>query len=241
MPLVKVTAELVTPTSLTPMQQGMELDGLVALQMCRHLGSIKHSAKHVIQPRGESVKVQGQIPSPIKQTWVDQDGKRYPVPHVSSAIIEDVEAKHEYYNRSFPTHRASLITEKQRTKVSRGGGQYKSFRLPLSVSGTQRIVWFAELREKKEIGRAPASWLRGILKHVGFVGKKSSYGYGMVGKWSVEPTDIEAHWFNSGVLMRPLPASAVGSDVQGKRKCFGAIAAPYWQAEFYCDRFVPSC
>ena len=239
MPLVKVTAELVTKLALSPMQTGPQLDEIVSLQMCRHLGSIKRSPNHQIQPKGEPVKVQGQIPSPIRQTWVEQGGSKFPVPHVSMPIIEKTAVAAEHYSSSFPTHRALEIEAKQRTKIARGGGQYKSFRLPLSTSDTRRVVWFAELREKKEIKRAPASWLRGILKHVTHVGKKSSLGYGMVGNWIVEPTDIEAHWFNDGVLMRTLPASLVSNEVLGKRRSFGAVAAPYWQADIFCECYTP--
>lgn len=239
MPLVKVTAELITDIAITPQGQGTELDGVCYLQMCRHLGSIKDSPKHQIQARGAQVGVQGQIPMPIKQTWVEQGGKRFPVPHCSAAILEDAGEYRQHYHKSFPAYHADLLDASQRTKFQRGGGVLKSIRLPLRKAQTQRVVWFAELRPKKEIGRAPASWLRGILKHVEHLGKKTSQGHGLVGKWTVEQTDIEAHWFCNGVLMRTLPVSIVPKETKGKRRSFGGVAAPYWQADFYTDCYLP--
>ena len=235
MPLVKVTAELASPIALSPTGHAPNLDALCCLQMCRHLGSIKQSEAHNIQPRGQRITEQGQIPIPIKQTWIDG----FPIPHCSSGIIEATSESVDYYHCSFPTHRGELLRDDQRTKIARGGGTYKSFRLPLRKSDTQRVVWFAELRTKREVNRAPASWLRQILSHVEFIGKKTAYGHGHVATWTVEPTDIEAHWICDGVLMRPLPVSMVAGDVVGKRRSFGAVADPYWQADFFTDCYVP--
>lgn len=239
MPLVKVTAELATDIAITPQGAGTELDGLCYLQMCRHLGSIKKSGKHEVQAKGDRVRIQGQIPIPIRQTWVDQDGSRFPVPHCSAAIIEATPEYKQHYHKSFPSHHSDKLSESQRTKFPRGGGVLKSIRLPLRKSQTRRIVWFAELRTKKEIGRSPMSWLRGILKNVEFLGKKTSQGHGMVSNWTVEATEIEAHWTNGGVLMRTLPLSVVAESTKGKRRSFGSVAAPYWQADFFCNCYVP--
>lgn len=240
MPLVKVTAELVTNIALSPTGVGTELDAICTLQMCRHLSSIGESKKHNVQRQGENVKEQGQIPIPIKRTWVDQDGKRFPVSHCSSAIIESEKEYRQYYHKSFPSHQSDQLAEKQRTKFARGGGVLKSTRLPLRKSQTKKIVWFAELRTKKEIGRSPMSWLRSLLNKVEFIGKKTSQGHGCVASWTVEPTDIDAAWIYEGVLMRPLPASIVSRETVGKRRSFGGVAAPYWQADFFCDRYVPA-
>lgn len=239
MPLVKVTAELATDVSLDHQGVGPRLDAICILQMCRHLSSIGESGKHNIQRQGTPIKEQGQIPIPIKQKWVEQDGKRYPIPRCSAAIIEQSKEYHQHYHRSFPSNLSDQLAEKQRTKFARGGGTLKSIRLPLRKSQTKKIVWFAELRIKKEIGRSPMSWLRGLLKKVEFIGKKTSQGHGCVASWTVEPTDIDAAWIYEGVLMRPLPASIVGSETVGKRRSFGGVAAPYWQADFFCDRYVP--
>lgn len=235
MPLVKVTAELASPIALSPNGDAPHLDALCQLVMCRSMRSVRESRKHNIQPRGKPIQQQGQIPIPIRQTWVDG----FPVPHCSSGIIEATVDSVEHYHCSYPSHRGELLRKNQRTKIARGGGTYKSFRLPLRKSYTQRVVWFAELRTGKELGRSPASRLRGLLNKIDFIGKKSAYGNGHVSKWIVEPTEIEAHWICGGVLMRPLPVSLVGSDVTGKRRTFGAVAAPYWQADFFTDCYLP--
>lgn len=239
MPLVKVTAEVVTDIALSPLGFAPNLDALCCLAMARSMRSVRESIKHNIQPHGCDVEEQGQIPIPIRQTWIDQGGKRYPVPHCSSAIIESVKEYREHYHKSFPAYHADLLEEKQRTKFPRGGGVLKSIRLPLRKSRTQKVVWFAELRTGKELGRAPASKLRCLLKRIEFLGKKTSQGHGQVARWTVEKTDTEAHWIHEGVLMRPLPISLVPKETKGKRRSFGAVAAPYWQADFFTDCFVP--
>jgi len=242
MPLVKVIAELVSPIALSPTGQAPHLDALVIVAMCRHLSQIRESEKHNIQPRGQAISEQGQVPIPIRQTWVEQGGKRFPIPHCSAGIIEATTESVEHYHCSFPTSRAQLIREDQRTKIARGGGTYKSFRLPLRKSDTQKVVWFAELREKKELNnRSPMSELRKRLKQIDFIGKKSAYGNGHVSQWTVEETDMAGHWICDGVLMRPLPVSLVPTETAGKRRSFGAVAAPYWQADFFTDCYLPSC
>lgn len=241
MPLVKVTAELVSPIALSPTGDAPHLDALCCIAMCRHLGSIGESKKHNIQPRGQPIREQGQVPIPIKQTWVEQDGRRFPIPHCSAGIIEAATESVEHYHCSFPTSRAQLIREDQRTKIARGGGTYKSFRLPLRKSDAQRVVWFAELRAKAELGRSPMGRLRGLLRSIEFIGKKSAYGHGHVAAWTVEKTETAGHWIYDGVLMRPLPVSLVPMETAGKRRSFGAVAAPYWQADFFTDCYLPSC
>lgn len=138
----------------------------------------------------------------------------------------------EHYHCAFPIERAIALAEKERIQINTTGGVNKSIRLPLRLSRTTRVVWFAELRDSPSV-------LRKLLNRVETLGKKAAYGYGRVSQWDVEETDVDASWFHSGVLMRALPIAAVCDDVQGKRRSFGAVAGPYWQASFFVDRYVP--
>lgn len=237
----KVTATLAQPIALS--QDGIppHLDALCEFIMAKKAKTIAESsngARHPLsretQIRGQPVDRQGSLPIPIKRKWIDG----IPIPRVSQGIIEEAAEQPVHYHSAFPLERANLLKEKQRTTLATTGGPLKSHRLPLRTCNTSCVVWFAELRKKT--GRAPMSELRKILRQVHAIGKKTSQGFGQVAEWIIEPTDHDASWICEGVLMRPLPLSLVDESVRGKRRCFGALAAPYWQADFYRDRWVPS-
>jgi len=215
----------------------------VMAKKARTISESKNGHRHPIVATipGQPVEKQGALPIPIIRQWVDcGDGLRCPIPRVSQGIIETIKQRSERYHCAFPLERALSLKQKQRTKIATTGGPYKSFRLPLRIVDTSRVVWFAELRDKKMSGRAPMTELRKILRQVHAIGKKTSQGFGIIAEWLVEPTEFDASWIYEGVLMRPLPLCLGEGATHGKRRCFGAVAAPYWQADFYCDRFVPS-
>lgn len=232
--LVKVTANLVTAVAVSPEGDAPHLDAICELVLARQTRSIaesKNGNRHQLntfKPRGVGVDQQGQLPIPIIRERVDG----IPVPMCSFGIVELTPETVERYHCSFPTERAWQLAPKERIQVNTTGGVDKSVRLPLRMSTTSKIVWFAEIREQM-------AQLRKLLNRVPMLGKKSSYGYGQVASWIVEETDIQASWFHGGVLMRALPASIVGEDIRGKRRSFGAVAGPYWQQEFFVDRYVP--
>lgn len=232
--LVKVTATLVTPVALSPEGYAPHLDAICELVMSRRTRAIAESSnghRHQLDKtkiRGAEVEMQGQLPIPIVRERVDG----IPVPRCSFGIMEATQETVEHYHCAFPIERAGQVLEKERIQINTTGGVTKSVRLPLRLSTTSRIVWFAEIRTMP-------SELRKIVNRIDTLGKKSAYGYGQVASWVVEYTDIDASWFHSGVLMRALPLSAVGSDIQGKRRSFGAVAGPYWQQSFFVERWVP--
>lgn len=232
--LVKVTAHLVSPLALSPEGTAPHLDALCELVLAKRTRAIAGSSnghRHdldVTRVRGQEIEKQGQLPIPIVRERIDG----IPVPRCSFGIIEETPEATEHYHCSFPIERASQLAQKERIQIATTGGINKSIRLPLRLSTTSRVVWFAEIREKPSI-------LRTLVNRVPTLGKKSAYGYGEVSQWDVEPTDIDASWFHDRVLMRALPISAVPEDARGKRRSFGAVAGPYWQHSFFVDRYVP--
>ncbi len=232
---VKVTAHLLTPVALSPEGNAPHLDAICELVLSRHTRAIAESSnghRHqldVAKIRGAPVDVQGQLPIPIVRERVDG----IPIPRCSFGIMEATHETVEHYHCAFPIERALQIEEKERIQIQTTGGVNKSVRLPLRLSRTTRIVWFCEIREKPSV-------LRKILNRIDCLGKKSAYGYGQVAEWIVEPTDVDACWFHGGVLMRALPVSAVSDDVHGKRRSFGAVAGPYWDAKWFVERYVPT-
>lgn len=232
--LVKVTANLASPVAISPEGDAPHLDALLELILSRQIRSIAESSNghrhqlNVAKPRGQDIDIQGQLPIPIVRERVDG----IPVPRVSFGILEATRETTDHYHCSFPIERAIQLLEKERIQIKTTGGVNKSLRLPLRLSTSSKIVWFAEIREAPSV-------LRKLVNRVDTLGKKSAYGYGRVASWDVEETDIDASWFHGGVLMRALPVSAVPEDTQGKRRSYGAVAGPYWQASFFVDRYVP--
>lgn len=246
----KITAHLSSPLALSPDGVPPHLDALCEYVMSKNARSIAESINGHRHPvavtiPGQPVDRQGTLPIPIVRVWTDcGDGLRCPIPRVSQGIIEPSKESVTHYHSAFPLERALSLTEKQRTTVATTGGPMKSHRLPLRVVDTNRVVWFAELRDRATNSRrrsSPMSELRKLLKQVHSIGKKTSHGFSIVSEWIVEGTELDASWSYEGVLMRPLPLSLAEGVTCGKRRCFGAVAAPYWQADFFCNRLVPSC
>lgn len=245
----KITAYLSSPLALSPGGVPPHLDALCEYVMSKKARAIKESSNGHRHPvavtiPGQPVDKQGTLPIPIVRVWNDcGNGLKCPIPRVSQGIIEPSKESVTHYHSAFPLERALSLTEKQRTTVATTGGPMKSHRLPLRVVDTNRVVWFAELRDRTKNSRrrcSPMSELRKILKQVPFIGKKTSQGFGLVSEWLVEATELDASWIYEGVLMRPLPLSLAKDVLHGKHRCFGAVAAPYWQADFFCERFIPS-
>ena len=241
----KITAHLSSRLALSQDGAPPHLDAICERVMARKARTIAASSNGHRHPvtceiPGQGVSKQGALPIPIVRQWVDcGNGLRCPVPRVSQGILPPGPESVEHFHSSFPLQRAASLAPKQRTVIAVGGGPLKSHRLPLRLVDAARVVWFAELRDGRKTGRAPMAELRRILRRCDAIGRKTSMGYGAVSEWIVEPTDVDACWICEGVLMRPLPLSLGEQAERGKRRCFGAVAGPYWQASFFCDRYVP--
>ena len=240
---VKVTAELASPLCLSDDGVPPHLDAICEFALAGRAKSINESRnghRHPIAKDipGQPVKQQGTLPIPIRRTWCDSGrGFRVPVPHCTQGILPPTRQTSEHFHCSFPIDRAWMLREKDQTVHSAGGGPLKSHRLPLRITQADRVVWFAELRRKK--GRSPMSELRVLLRReVWSVGNKTAFGFGVVGKWIVEPAQIDSTWVIDGVLMRPIPLAVFG-EASGYRRCFGAVSSPYWQRDYWCERVIP--
>ncbi len=231
---VKVTAYLAAPLALSPDGQAPYLDAICEFVMASKMRSISEASngRHSIDPsrrRGQPVEKPGQIPIPIERRYING----LPIPLCSSGIYAEQPQRVEHYSRRFPTERAAMLSPDDRGVMMTGGGAYKGFRLPLRVVDTDRVVWFAALRENP-------SRLRQVLKHVDLIGKKTSHGFGVVWQWEVEPVEQDLSWWADGVLMRPLPRTVELPDgARGYRKSFAAVCAPYWQRDFWRECWLP--
>jgi hypothetical protein len=233
---VKVTAHLDSPLALSPEGWAPHLDALCEFVRAGKMRTIDESSggMHLHdrgRRRGDPVSKPGQIPIPIARRF--ECG--LPIPLCSFGIVCGREFA-EHYHTSFPTGRASMLEESQRTVIAATGGPYKSFRLPLRMCDTPAVVWFAVLREQPKE-------LRRDLRQIHHLGKKSRYGYGLVREWEIETINQDLSWFaesdDGPVLMRSLPRELVSSNVVGKRASFGAVCGPYWQRDLWREIWEP--
>lgn len=116
---------------------------------------------------------------------------------------------------------------RETAKLRQVTGPYAPSFEPHRERTVRAISWYA---------RGDAEPLRAWLADVKHIGSKTAAGYGIVDRWLVSPAPD--YWMLAdGVLMRPVPASALPADTKGARPFFGAIKPPYWhpmrQMEIY--------
>lgn len=80
-------------------------------------------------------------------------------------------------------------------------GPYRAYRMPVEYLLTETIRWYAT-------GDAPEVH-RLLHTYVTHLGKKSSQGFGRVWRWTVAPTSTDGAIWCDGMLMRPVPGSAL--------------------------------
>ena len=89
---------------------------------------------------------------------------------------------------------------KRKPKFNTTQGAEKSFRLPLFVRTAPVITWYV-------VG--DRSYLQSLLNGVTGIGKKRSFGNGLVHRWEVLEHGEDWHLWRQNELMRPIPVSWV--------------------------------
>lgn len=153
--------------------------------------------------------------------------------HASCAISDNefVTAYSKRWNSAFD--RAVSFKGKGRAEIDTARGFFKAYRNPLVYHAMPEIVFYA-VGDKAEIER--------LLQNIAYLGKKSSQGYGEVAEWIVEVIDEDKSIFDSGRLMRIIPALAyVSNDYEVTddmiiEEC--AVIPPAYRKE-KMDCFVP--
>jgi len=209
---LKVTAHLAAPLA----GDAPQLDALLIYKQSLH-----HNCDRAWPaPRQEKGCI------PLAREWL---GDWY-VFRSSSPVVGPCSESVDHYTRRTPVEHASLLAANKRTVVATGNSWTKSYRLPLRIRNVDRVVWFV-------VGEG--SPLRKILKRTASIGKKTSFGYGLVSRWTVEEVEHDWSWFADAVLMRPLPLASLPDGIIGWRRDFGACVPPYWHPERYTEIVTP--
>lgn len=246
---LKITCWLSSPLVGQPPM----LDSLLQFAMLPHMPSIMatsngHRHATALNPvRGLRAVTPGKIPIPLAYEWVNG----WPVYHASSPIYATDWDGVQRISQHFPVQDAQMISPSQRSLITTGGGEFKSYLLPMRTRLIGRVVWFclAGVRQRKrKDGSVGNQWevprIRKLLGGITGIGDNVRLGYGRVKEWSVEDVSEDYSWFapsdTGKVLMRPLPTGDwLPNDLIGSKPSFGACCGPYWQAENFTEIVLP--
>ncbi|WP_220211498.1 hypothetical protein [Reticulibacter mediterranei] len=215
----------------------ISLDGLLAYQVLRrHMGNDFYThadGREVLCFARLPLEMRGEIPEAVsklqtgdvwmnpRQGIIDQSFWYW---SCSSAQTVVAARQTQYWNKRFDTHPAlsnHVDFGGRVEKVIIENGRYKAYHMPLSTLITDKIVWYAygNLEE-----------IRTLLTPITAIGKKRSYGNGMVMRWSVEPMEEDWSEWKEQELMRPLPgATALHWATRGAFDLeHRAFRAPQW-------------
>ncbi len=149
------------------------IDGMV------HLDSVLSYAT-AIKMNLPPNKIPQIIDIPLQKIWSDQQGKSL---WASTNLAPDY-APHkstEYWHKRLPVRKIIDLCEKPNTPTTRG--QYKEYRIPVSVQYCEKIV---------ATGVGDINQVADLLKYITHVGKKTAIGKGRI-TWKIEeyPVNIE--------------------------------------------------
>lgn len=201
------------------------LDSILEYEMAQRLGMAGK-----IQ-RSDPAPPYGEVNIPIARHWFGG----MLIPCCSSPIVEPSQESVERFAKRMSTENSELLKPSARKMVPVGNGLFKSYRLPIRLRHTNRVVWFT-IGTRKHVMK--------LLKSVVSLAKKRSYGYGMVEKWEADRVNEDLSWFaptaSGTILMRPLPVcDGIPTDLIGYQKGFGAVQSPYWHPDRFIERVVP--
>jgi CRISPR type IV-associated protein Csf3 len=130
----------------------------------------------------------------------------------------------DYWNKRFDNQYADLIDfGKRRGKVIVEQGQYKAYHTPIYYRHALSLSWCV---------RGDADAIRGWLRFVTNIGKKTDQGWGAILRWDVEAADSDwSQYHADGTPSRALPAA--------NGVTYG-IRPPYWYRAHQVPCVLPS-
>ncbi|MCX7880849.1 MAG: hypothetical protein N2517_09345 [Ignavibacteria bacterium] len=125
----------------------------------------------------------------------------------------------QFYAKRFALHRGDFVATNK--KVNIRGGRYRSLFMNVYYRATLWVDWLV---------KGDVTEIRKIIKHIFFIGKKTSQGWGSVLKWEIQPHEFCVE--KDGRLLRAIPK-------QSGEYLF-AIRPPYWLYENFRQCDIPN-
>jgi len=108
--------------------------------------------------------------------------------------------------------------EGKKRKIEINKGEFKSYDMPLNLYSIPEVYFVFDSDNVNEVERL-------IEKHIAFIGKKGSQGYGMFDTFSIDEIDLD---FDKNIL-RPIPVEfLIGKDKEGYEIKYTSWKPPYW-------------
>lgn len=117
--------------------------------------------------------------------------------HTSVSILNHPVLKKDTIYKRFTDKESYHLSEKQRQgKIRTNAGHYKDFMINLPLIVTDNVTWYCN-GDKKELQR--------LLKHIHYIGKKTSIGGGYVKKISITETEADYSFYKDGYILKQIP------------------------------------
>lgn len=100
------------------------------------------------------------------------------------------------FRKRWDSHDSNLNWGKRKAKWDTSQGSEKSYDLPLYCRNTSSIAWYA-------VG--DKAGIKDLLQDCTHIGKKRSYGNGLILKWEITEIEEDWHLWKGDKLMRPAP------------------------------------
>lgn len=127
----------------------------------------------------------------------------------------------DHWNKRFDMSLAHLVDfQGKRGKVIVEQGEFKAYHMPIHYRHALSVSWYV-------VG--DITWVREMLSTVTHLGKKTSQGWGAVGRWEIEPFAHDWSVYGpNGRLMRSIPS---------ERGIRTGLRPSYWmpQNQFVCE------
>lgn len=141
--------------------------------------------------------------------------------HASVSILDHpVLKKNTIYKRFTDKETYHLSKKQQQGKIRTNAGHYKDFMINLPLIVTNNVKWYCN-GNKKEIKR--------LLKHLQYLGKKTSIGGGYIKKITITETEADYSFYKDGYILKQLPESIADIPVTpGSNWSRCTYKPPYW-------------
>lgn len=137
----------------------------------------------------------------------------------------------DHWNKRFDNPLAYLVDfGGKRGKIDTGSGTYKAFHMPVFYRSALWVEWFC-YGNRDEI--------EALLSTTTHIGKKGTQGWGRVGRWEIDTTDMDFSISRRGHLMRGVPPGSLPPDVTTYSMGLYGIRPSYWIAHNQMDLILP--
>jgi len=135
----------------------------------------------------------------------------------------------EVWHKKFASEYEDMIDfAGNKEAIETGNGPYRAYAMPLIVSSTSKVVWFAR-GDKEEVKK--------LLPYITALGKKRAIGYGMILKWKITEIEQDRSITMPGGVARHIPVE-YGDYPNSKRNV--SYRPPYWDRRYFTECYIPT-